>query len=379
MYKLNEKINYMECIKCSTTFQVEDFYKGCPTCLKKGEPSCVSFNYQDFIIEQANVGMKRYSNMLPFKEFPTIGEGRTPNVKLKTLSKELGLKNLWIKNEGQNPTGSHKDRLSPLVIARAKSLGFDTVAVASSGNAGASISAYAAAANLKCVVLTTDNINPIWRQAIETTGAKIVYKKDPMERWIEMEKEVESGRWYPATNFIIPPVGCNPFGVQGYKTIAYEIIEDFERIPNIIFVPCSRGDLIWGIWKGFKEAMDFGLINSLPKLIAVEPFPRLKRVIDGEPYVNSFTGESVETPSVGGTTVTFQALQAILESNGEVVPIPSHLAINEQKHLGKHGIYAERSSSLVLGALKKLIKEQTIKENDNIMLIISSNGYKELI
>ncbi|MEK5038373.1 pyridoxal-phosphate dependent enzyme [Sporosarcina sp. FSL K6-3457] len=316
--------------------------------------------------------------MLPYKDFPTIGEGNTPMIQVKNLCEELGLKNLWIKNEGQNPTGSHKDRMSPLIIARAKSIGMESVAVASSGNAGASIAAYAAAGDVECIVLTTESMNPIWKQAIEKTGATIVYTKEAMKRWELMKGNVENGIWYPATNFINPPVGSNPFGVQGYKTIAYEIIEDSEEIPNIIIVPCSRGDLLWGIWEGFKEVFDAGMIHSLPRLIAVEPFPRLKKVLEGQPYVDSFIGDSTYTPSVGGITVTYQALKAIQESNGEVVVIPSHQAETEQKHLGKHGIYAERSSSLVVGALKYLIKKQAIQEEDKILLLISSNGYKEL-
>jgi threonine synthase len=378
LYKLNERIITMSCIKCSINYEIIDYFMGCPSCFNKGEPSSVSFKYRDFMIEQNEVGLKRYANMLPFRDFPTIGEGNTPTVQMKNLCKELGLKDLWIKNEGQNPTGSHKDRMSPLIIARAKSIGMESIAVASSGNAGASIATYAAAGNVECIVLTTKSMNPIWKQAIEKTGAAIVYMKEAMERWELMKKNVERGLWYPATNFINPPVGSNPFGVQGFKTIAYEIIEDSEEMPNIIIVPCSRGDLLWGIWEGFKEAFEAGIINSLPRLIAVEPFPRLKKVLEGQPHVDSFIGDSTYTPSVGGTTVTYQALAAIQGSNGEVVVIPSQQAETEQKHLGKHGIYAERSSSLVLGALKYLIKKQAIQKEDKVLLLISSNGYKEL-
>jgi threonine synthase len=379
VYKLNENITHMECIKCSTIFRVNDYFKGCSVCLGKGTPSSVSFSYKGFNIKARDIGFNRYSEMLPYTTFPTLGEGSTPVLKLERLGEQLGLKNLWIKNEGQNPTGSHKDRMSPLFIARAKAIGAKTVVVASSGNAGTSIATYAAASNTECVVLTTEDINPIWEQARQRTGAQIIYKKTAMERWEHMNKMVGQGEWYPATNFMNPPVGSNPFGVQGYKTIAYEIIQESDEIPNIIIIPCSRGDLLWGIWQGFKECFDAGVIHSIPKLIAVEPFPRLRKVLEGKPYTGSFIGDSTYSPSVGGTTVTYQALHAIRESNGEVVVISSSQAEKEQRDLGTHGVYAERSSALVLGALKHLINKEALNKDKKILLIISSNGYKELL
>ena len=116
MYDINEKTKYMECIKCFSTYEINDYFMGCPSCLNKGEPSSISFKYQDFKIEQNKVGLNRYLNMLPLRDFPTIGEGNTPTIQLKNLCSELGLKHLWIKNEGQNPTGSHKDRMSPFIM-----------------------------------------------------------------------------------------------------------------------------------------------------------------------------------------------------------------------------------------------------------------------
>ncbi|MBC5636999.1 pyridoxal-phosphate dependent enzyme [Ornithinibacillus sp. BX22] len=353
MYKINPNVECIECIKCYHRYPLKDYFIGCPRCFEKGKPSSVSLNYKNFNLNNNQSGFKKYTDVLPYLDFPTIGEGSTPTVRMKRLGDELGLENLWIKNEGQNPTGSHKDRYSPFVVARAISLGFETVAVASSGNAGVSIATYSAAANLKCVVLTTKNMNPIWKQAIVQTGAEIIYKDKPMDRWEHLQRYVLRNEWYPATNFINPPVGSNPFGVQGLKTLAFEIIEDFEQLPNIIIIPSSRGDLLWGVWKGFNEALENGLICDIPKLIAVEPFPRLKAVLGGDKYTDNFEGDSTHTPSVGGTTVTYQSIQAIKNSKGKVEVVPSFNAINEQEHLGKYGIYAERSSSLVLGALNR--------------------------
>ena len=367
----NKNIHSMYCIRCNEQYRIADYFEGCPICLEQGYPASISFEYR-------NLDDKNYANLFPYLKYKSLGEGKTPNIKLDLLSKQLKL-DIWIKNEGQNPTGSHKDRMSPYIIQRAIETGAHTIAVASSGNAGVSIATYAAASHIPCTVLTTNDMNIIWKQAIEMTGSKLEIKHSTMERWSHMNKMVKDGKWYPATNFINPPVGSNPFGVQGYKAIAFEIIRDFEYIPDHLIIPNSRGDLLWGIWEGFKEAFEFGLTNKLPKLIAVEPFARLQRVMNGANYTDSFNGDSVHTPSVGGTTVTYQSLKAIRESNGTVIVVPSNEGGIYQTQLAKLGIYAERSSSLVLGALFHATHSNFIKENESVVMLITSNGYKELL
>lgn len=368
---INKNIEVMYCIKCKEKYALSDYFEGCPACFALGTPASMSFKY-------GNLHKENYFELFPYLNYQSLGEGNTPNIKLESLSKSLHL-DLWIKNEGQNPTGSHKDRMSPFIIQRAIEIGADMVAVASSGNAGVSIATYAAANNVPCTVITTNDMNPIWRQAIEITGSKLETKDSAMDRWKFVKNMVKEGMGYPATNFINPPVGSNPYGVQGYKGIAFEIIRDFKNIPDYLIIPNSRGDLLWGIWEGFKEAFEFGLTNKLPKLIAVEPFARLHRVINGANYIENFNGDSVHTPSVGGTTVTYQSLQAIRESDGKVIVIPSNEGEIYQAELAKKGIYAERSSSLVLGALFNAKQSNFIKESESVLMIITSNGYKELL
>lgn len=367
----NRNIECMYCIKCNKQYIISDYFEGCPVCFEQGFPSSISFKY-------SHLFDRNYFELFPYLNYRSLGEGNTPNVKLEALSKTLNV-DIWIKNEGQNPTGSHKDRMSPFIIQRAIETGAERVAVASSGNAGVSIATYAAANDMPCVVLTTHDIHPIWNQAIELTGSQLEIKASAMERWGHMRNMVKEGRWYPATNYMNPPVGSNPFGVQGYKAIAFEIIRDFKNIPDYLIIPNSRGDLLWGIWEGFKEAYEFGISNKLPKLIAVEPFARLQLVITGANYIENFTGDSVHTPSVGGTTVTYQSLKAIQESNGTVIVIPSNKGELYQAELSKKGIYAERSSSLVLGALLHATHSNFIKANESVLMIITSNGYKELL
>ncbi|MEK3822144.1 pyridoxal-phosphate dependent enzyme [Cytobacillus sp. FSL W8-0315] len=320
--------------------------------------------------------MFRYAERLPYKSFPTLGEGETPIINIKGLGSELGIPELWLKNEGQNPTGSHKDRMSPLIVARAASLNRSTVIAASSGNAGASLAAYAAAGGLHCKIVTTPKINVAWEKAIRLYGAEIIKVQSSFERWETVRKMVEEGD-YPATNYSIPPVGSNMFGVQGYTTVAYEIVEQMrEYQPTAVIIPCARGDLLWGIWEGFVESLRLGWIESLPRLYAVEPFPRLAHVLQGRDYRGKFRGDSSLLPSIGGETVTYQSLEAIRSSGGGAVVVTNTEVEKAQLELAKRGIFAEGSAAVTWPAVSKLVKEGKMDESDRVLLMITSHGYK---
>ncbi|MBF4694659.1 threonine synthase [Fusibacter ferrireducens] len=382
MYTINPNIESLYCIKCGKTYPLADYYLGCPQCFHKGENAALSFNYNSLEHNPStSKGIQKYSETLPYTSLPTLGEGNTPVVKHEALATQLGLKAVYLKNEFQNPTGSHKDRMSPLVIARALELGKKGVVVASSGNAGFSIAAYAANSGLQCTVISPRTISNIYRTAIESTGANLVIldaEQDTTQgRWAYMQNLVETQDLYPATNYILPPVGSNCFGVQGYKTIAYEIFEDFgDSIPEFIFVPVSRGDLLWGIFEGFKEIHQLGYIKVLPKLICVEPFERVTQVLKGADYRSRFQGNYALTGSIGGNTVTYQALKAVQESGGDAIATSQDDVIASVKAFSEAGVYLETSSAVTINALKLAISTHKLDKNSRVLMIATSNGFK---
>lgn len=380
MYPINPNVRGLTCLRCHHVYETEDPGTGCESCLQQGYPASLAVEYKDLVWENDahSHGMKRYHSRLPYLDFPTLGEGDTPLLPLPQLADELGLEELLIKNEGYNPTGSHKDRMSALAVARAASAGFKTVVAASTGNAGTSLAAYAAAAGLRCVIIVTPSVHPIWLQAMLKTGAEVVATRNPKDRWKYMKQQVEREGWFPVTNYIDPPVGSNPYGVQGYKTIAYEILDQCTTPPSVIVVPTSRGDLLWGIWEGFKEAKRAGVIDQLPRMIAVEPFPRLSAVLEGADYRQDFTGDANLVPSIGGSTVTYQSLQVLRESKGTAVNATGSEAESAQSKLGGAGIYLERSSATALVAVEKLLQRKEIDQGSRVVMIGTSNGYKEL-
>lgn len=382
MYIMNEEIESMYCIKCDEKYPVGDYFSGCPKCLEKGENAALSFRYKIVICKDSRIkGMQKYGSTLPYVTFPTLGEGDTPVVKLEKMAKLLGVKEIFIKNEFQNPTGSHKDRMSPLVVARALEMGKKGIVAASSGNAGISIAAYAANSGLDCKIISPRNVNMAYKTAIEATGAELIILDEADDtaygRWSYMRKMVEDYNWYPATNYILPPVGSNCFGVQGYKTIAYEIYEGFGAcLPEYIFVPVSRGDLLWGIFEGFKELLKLGYIGALPKLVCVEPFRRLSKVLEGEDYRNDFPGDYSLTDSIGDNTVTYQSYIAVRDSGGFAVEISQSNVIDGVRHMAHLGLYLEASSSVVFSALKTAVEKRIPDKNCRILLIATSSGFK---
>lgn len=148
-------------------------------------------------------------------------------------------------------------------------------------------------------------------------------------------------------------------------------------MPTAIVVPCARGDLLWGIWEGLVEARDLGWIEYLPKLYAVEPFPRLTKVLEGQDYRETFTGDSSLTPSIGGDTVTYQTVSVVQSSKGAAVVFTGEEAVHAQTEMAQKGFYVEGSSAVTWAATSKLIQKGLIVEEDRTLLIVTSHGYKD--
>ncbi|WP_077319048.1 pyridoxal-phosphate dependent enzyme [Virgibacillus proomii] len=165
-----------------------------------------------------------------------------------------------------------------------------------------------------------------------------------------------------------------PIGVQAFKNIARECYTQLNnQIPAKVIVPTSRGDLIWGIYEGFKELKQSNLIDDIPKMLAVEPFQRISKVLEGQPYTSIFDG-TTELTSINGQTVTFQAIQAVKESNGTAIVVSDQEAQVAQKLASRRGIHLELSSAAAIAAAKK-IDSSLNEEKGTIMAIATSSNF----
>ena len=191
---LNPRLVGFRCIRCDAGHPIGDYAEGCPACSEVAYPASVVPVYSDLPalgVDRPGRGTRRFGDRLPFSSFPTLGEGDTPVARLHRLAEELGLDAVDIKLEGSNPTGSHKDRMTSQFVARALIRRAPVVAAASSGNAGASLAAYAAAAGLRCAIVTKSKISPAWRRAIEMSGAELHFVEDPLDRFLHVHRVAE--------------------------------------------------------------------------------------------------------------------------------------------------------------------------------------------
>jgi threonine synthase len=315
-------------------------------------------------------GLFNGENWLPFERAVTLGEGKTPLLELNPATKH---ESFYIKNEALNPTGSHKDRMSSYIISMAIANGYRGVVAASSGNAGLSLASYAGYANIPCVIISTESLNKQLAAFITGTGAELILTKSSMERWELTEAYVKKG-FLSATNYVDPPVGSQPIGVQAYKLLARECYQQLGDVPDAMVVPVSRGDLLWGIYEGFSELNEATFIDKIPKLFAVEPFGRITSVLNGQDYTNHFN-QNTNLKSIAGETVTWQSVQAVIESNGYAVNVTESKALDAQLFMQGKGIYIELSSAAVIAAIPQIRDAKMVEENDRIAAVTTSSMF----
>lgn len=358
---LNPRLVDFACIRCDQPVPVGDDVEGCPSCLARGYPAGVVPRFKrpdDPPAPSTDAGMARFADRLCYARFSSLGEGDTPLLSLPRIAGELGLASLLIKDEGANPTGSHKDRMSAQVVARAVDIGAPGIIAASSGNGGLSIATYAKAYGLPCQIVVTPTLPERYREAMERAGARLQVEADSLARWRYVSETARRDGWLPATNYLNPPVGSHPFGVDAYKTVAYELLEDPAAAQaDAIIVPTARGDLLWGLWRGLLDRQADGQIARLPRLIAVDPFPRLSRVVEGEDYRGNFNGASA-LAAINGPTVTYQSLKAVNDSGGTAIVTSDAEAERDRARLREEGVQLELSSAAALSAARRLAAQE---------------------
>jgi len=376
------------CVRCGASYSAQRDYFGCPACeptvpanleVEYGSPP--RFPVGDW--EARRPGLWRYAEALPVDVHRSIGlgEGGTPLVECRRLGDEIGLPGLLAKNEAQNPTWSFKDRLASVAVSWARAAGRAGIAVSSSGNAGAAAAAYAARAGLPCVILTTRAFPGTMQRFMRSFGAMVVALPTAPDRWALNRALAREWGWLPVSNVTDPPVGGHPVGVEGCKTIAYEIAQDLGwRAPDVVLVPVAYGDALYGIHRGFKDLLAAGLVDRLPRLVAVEAYPSLTRALsqgaDGPVAVEASGSRAYSIATPRGT---YQALRAIRESAGTAVRVGDAEALRAQRELReREGLLVELSAAVPLAAARRLAASGTLHADDRVVMVVTSSGLKDL-
>jgi threonine synthase len=381
----------LQCLRCRRRFDEARLFTGCPRCRAQGVAVNLTVEYD--LAPLAGVtpetfaaprgGMWRYRHLLPIRTVQpvSLGEGATPLVHLERLGRRLGLPRLYAKDESQNPTWSYKDRLCAVAVSHAVEIGARVITISSTGNHGASTAAYAARAGLPCVVFTLASVPETMKTLMQAYGAAVVECATSEARWDLMRQGVDRLGWYPTSGFIAPPVGSNPWGVEGYKTIAYEIAEDLGwTAPDVVVVPSAYSDGLYGTWKGWIELQALGLVKHAPRMIAAEPFGPLAHALERD----LDAPEIVEAPSasvafsIASRYGTWQGLAALRASGGRGVRLTDEGVLEAQRALAREeGLYVEPSSAASLTAVMQLAARKALDPQQTIVAVLTSGGLKD--
>jgi len=354
----------------------------CPHC---GLPLSVELTFQrgiDWGRIHGDLSVWRYKSLIPVPgdaEVVSLNEGGTSLIRSRRIGRDLGTRNLFIKFEGLNPTGSFKDRGMTVGVTLAKYLGFKGIMVASTGNTSASAAAYAARASMKCIVVLPKGkvARGKLSQAI-LHGAVIIEIDGSFDDALNavINASLEGKELYPLNSF-------NPWRLEGQKTIAYEIFDQLKGVPDAVIVPVGNAGNISAIWKGFKELREGGVIDTLPRMYGVQ-------AKGAAPLANTWEkGESVLTPvelpetiataiRIGKPINWVKALKAVKESSGAIIAVSDNEILSSQLALARlEGLGVEPASAAPLAGLKELLREGEVDRDETVVIIATGHALKD--
>jgi threonine synthase len=319
----------------------------------------------------------RYRDLLPVEAREVdIGAGFTPLVKAENLGRELGLDQLYIKNDCLNPTYSFKDRPVSVATTKAREFGFDTIACASTGNLAASVAAHAAKAGVKAYVFVPADVESGKLVGIAIYNPVLVTVKGSYDDVNRLCAQlVEKYRW----GFI--NINLRPYYAEGSKTLGYEVAEQLGwHAPDCVIVPAASGLLFTRIWKGLDELAMLGLIGP------VNTHMYLAQAAGSSPIVNAFQAGTqhvhpvrpdtiVKSIAIGNPADGYYALRVARQSGGGAAAVTDEEALMGVKLLAQtEGIFAEAAGGVVIASLKKLVASGTIKRNKLTVAFITGAG-----
>lgn len=326
-------------------------------------------------------GVWRYRAALPYAETKvpvTMGEGGTPLVSSARIGASVRLRDLRIKNEGQNPTGSFKDRGMTLAVSRAMERGAKALVCASTGNTAASLAAYSSRAGTKSAVLVPSGkvAGGKLTQAL-MYGAKVLSIGGGFDRALEtvMKVAASSGDIYLLNSI-------NPFRIEGQKTAAYELYEQLGgRVPDAVVLPVGNAGNISAYWKGFRELKEWGVVKKPPRMIGVQArgaAPIAEAFAAGRTTVEAWSSPETVASAIriGNPVSWMKALRAIRDSRGLCLEVPDDEILEAQADLAvQEGIFVEAASAAPVAALKHLGGE--LDSDATVVCVATGSGLKE--
>ena len=379
-------VTHLECSYCGKIFDIESLHTVCPEC---GKPLLARYDLEsakksarkDDLVGRV-ASLWRYRELLPVQKnenIVSLGEGYTPLVHATRSGARLCMDNLFIKDEGLNPTGSFKARGLCMAISRAKELGVAEVVIPSAGNAAGAMSAYAARAGMVAHIFIPSDVPLPFRMECAAYGAD-VHLIDGLitDCGREAHAEAEKNGWFDVSTL------KEPYRVEGKKTMGYELAENFDwTLPDVVIYPTGGGTGLIGMWKAFAEMRELGWIDSkLPRMVSVQaegcaPIPRA--LAAGEEFASPW--EDAHTVAAGlrvpQAIGDFLILRAIRESNGTAIAVSDDTLIASQHAMAtEEGIFACPEGGATLAALEALLDRGAIARDEAVVLFNTGTGLK---
>ncbi|MDI6756673.1 MAG: threonine synthase [Endomicrobiia bacterium] len=328
----------------------------------------------------------RYLDVLPLQnldKIPNLQVGWTPVYETRRLAVAVGIKNVFIKDDSRNPSASFKDRASSVVLAYARENGVEKIVAASTGNAGAALACVAASVVFPCVILVPKTAPKAKIAQLMNFGARVVAVDGAYDDAYDLSiKATEKFGWYNRNT------GYNPITREGKKTCGHEICEQFSwEPPDYVFVSVGDGNIISGIWKGFKDMKALGLIEKLPKMVAVQS-EKSNAVSLAYAAAMKNPSSKIEVKPVRATTIAdsisvdmprdgVAAVRALLESGGFAVEVSDDEIIAAIALTSKtSGVFPEPAAAAAVAGLKKIASR--IKDNETALCVITGSGLKDV-
>ena len=325
--------------------------------------------------------MWRYRELLPIEETTEntpLRVGNSPLYEEPRLAEMLGLKRLYVKDDGQNPTASLKDRASAMAVAKAREAGAKIIACSSTGNAASSLAGNAAAAGLRTFIFVPERAPKGKVAQLMTFGANVISVQGDYEETFELSKKaIEKYGWYNRNAAI------NPYLSEGKKTVSLEIMEQLGwQVPDYIAISVGDGCTIAGLWKGLKDLYAIGFIDRLPRLISAQAegcHPINRAIAENRPWQPMEENTLADSIAVGVPRNADKALMAIRESHGLVVNVSDEEIMAAQKLLGMTcGVFGEPAGVTGTAGVKKLCEQGIIGKNDTVVSVVTGNGLKDV-
>ncbi len=375
----------LKCVLCGEEYGTDEALYVCP---KHGYEGILDVQYdykligkrltKEKLAKNPDHSIWRYKPLLPVgaeSPIPPLQVGWTPLYRAQRLGENLGLSNLYLKDEGRNPTASLKDRASAIGVVKAQELGKRIITCASTGNAASSLAGLAASVGMRNVIFVPESAPKAKVAQLLIFGAQVIMVQGTYDQAFDLclEASHEFG-WYSRNT------AYNPYLSEGKKTAALEVCEQLGwQAPHRVFVSVGDGCIIGGLHKGFKDLLALGFIDRLPKLVGVQaegaaPLVRAWETGKFEPVIPHTLADSI---SVGIPRDRVKALRAVRETGGQYVAVSDEEILEAMRQLGREAaVFAEPAGATGFAGLVKLADE--IGPQELIVVLVTGNGLKDV-